>query len=322
MKQRVLVLGANGFIGRRIIHALRNTDWAIPIAAGRRPYAERDIESVQLDAMKRDSLQQVLNGVSAVINCVTGDKQTIIESARNLFEAAAKRTPTVRVVHLSSMAVYGSISGTVTESSPFSDDLGSYAEAKIAAEMLAKHYSNVVCLRPGIVYGPASSWWSDRIARLLVARRLGNLGAHGEGICNLIYVDDVARAALGALQLDHASERVFNLANPAAISWNEYFRQYSGALRVPSLTKISPLRLWTELNLLAIPCKIGELIESKKILKVWHPAPAIRPWLLKLCRHDIVMDSSRASLLPGMQWTTLDVGLQTTAQWFLDGGRV
>lgn len=322
MTQRVLVLGANGFIGKRVIHALRSCEWATPIAASRRPFADRDVESIQLDATQRDSLQQACNDVSSVINCITGDKDTIINSARQLFEMTANCTPTIRVVHLSTMAVYGSATGTVTESSSFSADLGAYAEAKIAVEMLATHYTNVVCLRPGIVYGPESNWWSDRIARLLLAKRLGNLDVHGTGICNLVYVDDVAQAALAAVQLSDIEDRVFNLANPVSITWNDYFRLYASALGVNPFPAISPLKLWIELNLLAVPHKIGELIEGKKILKTWHPVPAIRPWLTTLCQHQIMLDSSRASQRLGMHWTSLETGLRETAQWFINGGRV
>src|SRR5207244_6938307 len=143
---------------------------------------------------------------------------------------AAKHSPALPAVHLSTMAVYGSGPGNVTETSPFSDDLGPYAQAKIAVEMLAQQYANVICLRPGIVYGPGSSWWSDRIARLLMAKRLGNLGADGDGICNLIYVDDVAQAVLAALQSKNVEDRIFNLANSVPITWNDYFKAYANAL--------------------------------------------------------------------------------------------
>jgi nucleoside-diphosphate-sugar epimerase len=220
------------------------------------------------------------------------------------------------------MAVYGSATGTVTESSPFSDDLGPYAEAKIAAELFAKQHPNVICLRPGIVYGPGSNWWSDRIARLLVAGRLGNLGAHGAGTCNLVYVDDVAKAALSALQLQDGNDRAFNLANREAISWNNYFAAYANALSLKQVASISSSRLWAELNVLAVPYKLAELVENKHVIKSWHPAPAIRPWLIKLCGHHIVLDSSRATQVLALQWTPLESGLATSAHWFTSGGRI
>ena len=36
MKQRIVVLGAGGFIGRHIVSALAASDWAAPVAAAHR----------------------------------------------------------------------------------------------------------------------------------------------------------------------------------------------------------------------------------------------------------------------------------------------
>ena len=36
-------------------------------------------------------------------------------------------------------------------------------------------------LRPALVYGRGSALWSERVARLLRAGRLGDLGAAGDG---------------------------------------------------------------------------------------------------------------------------------------------
>ena len=36
MKQRILVLGANGYVGRRVVAALAASDWAEPVAGVRR----------------------------------------------------------------------------------------------------------------------------------------------------------------------------------------------------------------------------------------------------------------------------------------------
>ncbi len=73
------------------------------------------------------------------------------------------------------MAVYGGVTGAVSESAPL---LGQtpYAQAKVAAEAAAARYPRSVIFRPGIVYGPGSRQWTERIARWLRARRVGDLG--------------------------------------------------------------------------------------------------------------------------------------------------
>ena len=197
MTQRVLVLGANGFIGRRVVVQLSQSDGVTVIAAGRSPIftnQARNIDSRVFDATDEYAMRRALDGVTGVVNCIAGNPETIITSARALFSAVAKISPAPRIVHLSSLAVYGSISGAVDETVPPRGDLGPYSAAKLITEKLASDRESVVTLRPGIVYGPRSPWWSDRIARLLCAGRLGDLGVAGNGLCNLVYVDDVAAA--------------------------------------------------------------------------------------------------------------------------------
>src|SRR6202043_373734 len=129
-------------------------------------------------------MRAALEGVSGVVNCITGDGGTIIASAQALFDAASHRHPPPRIVHLSTMMVYGTAAGTVDETAPLKGDWDEYSAAKAQVERLACTYRSVVQLRPGIVYGPDSPIWSERIGRWLREQRLGDLGTAGEGYCN------------------------------------------------------------------------------------------------------------------------------------------
>jgi nucleoside-diphosphate-sugar epimerase len=318
MQQRILVLGANGFIGRKLVAALVAADWAAPIAGVRiAPAApQEDVEHRVVDATDEAAVASALIGVDAVVNCVVGKTIAISQGARALFAAASRASTTPRIVHLSSMSVYGNASGLVDESAALSADLGPYAAAKIQAEQLAAGYPSCVILRPGCEYGPTSPQWSIRIADLLMARRLGDLGANGDGYCNLVHVDDVVAAILLGLQ-PQLKSAVFNLSTPDPPTWNEYLIRYGRLLKAVPIKRISQRRLKIETKILGPALKILELgLEAAKLGKLRTPPP-IPPSMARLMRQEIKLDVQRAEQTLGIRWKSLDAGMEETADWYL-----
>ena len=316
VKQPVVVLGAGGFIGRRVVDALAALSWAEPVAVGRRIDAadlHPAARKVALDASDAHALESVLAGAAGVVSCIGGDPASIVRSGRALLAVTARMPVTPRVVYLSSLAAYGAVADTVDEDSPLRDNYTDYGAAKALVDQLAAEHPFVVRLRPGIVYGPGSPWWTDRIARLLVARRLGDLGEAGGGYCNLVHVDDVVAAILSALREPAAAGHAFNLGSPQVPTWNEYFLQYAHALRAAPVQRIGRGRLWFELAVRGPLLKVGERLTGKDAM------PAIRPWLTDLCRLAVRMRVERAEQVLGMRWKPLDEGLDECATWFVTG---
>ncbi len=211
------------------------------------------------------------------------------------------------------MSVYGNASGLVDESASLKGDAGGYSAAKVEAERLARNYPPVIHLRPGIVYGPGSPIWSERIGRWLMTGRLGDLGGAGSGVCNLVHVDDVVEAILRALVRPGIEGHAFNLSMSDAPTWNEYFRLFAQALGTPPVS-ISRPRLLFELNVLGPPLKLAELVAQRARLR-WEPPPPIRPWLLRVCAEQMRLDARKAERLLDITWTPLDRGLRGAAKW-------
>jgi nucleoside-diphosphate-sugar epimerase len=322
MKQRVLVLGASGFIGKRVVAALAASDWATPISASRRlntgSCAVIDQPStLRLDATDAGQVDRAIAGVTGVVNCVAGNSDTIINSARALFGAAAKMPQRPRIVHLSSLAVYGAAIGNVDESTPPHGELSPYGSAKLEAERLATPDLSLVVLRPGIVYGPGSEQWSKRIGDLLCARRLGDLGPAGDGFCNLVYIGDTVEAILRALRLPSIDRRVFNLSLPQPPTWNEYLISYAKTLGAVPVARITKRRLKLESKILAPPLKIGEILAAKLApqLKVRLPQP-LAPSLVRLFSQEVKMSVRAAEETLGIRWTAVEEGLRQASSWY------
>ncbi len=301
MTKRILVLGGDGFIGTWVVAALAGSDWAVPIVGSRRK---------GLDATDPAALTSALRDIDGVVNCAAGAPAAMSAVARNLFTSGAD----IPLVHLSSMAVYGSATGLITEDSPLLADLGAYAEAKLAAEKLASAHPRVVILRPGCVYGPGSAQWSGRIARLLKERRIGDLGAGGDGCSNLVHAADVATAALAALRTPAAEGQAYNLAMAGAPSWNDYFLAFARALGTVPIARLSQRRLKIEGKLLAPPLKIAESLAGK-IGRAALVPPPIPPSLLRLWRQEIRLSPEKTERDLGLTWRDLGQGLAESAAW-------
>jgi 2-alkyl-3-oxoalkanoate reductase len=317
MKQSILVLGANGFIGRHVVAGLAATGWATPIAAVRRaPTGHGGCEQRTVDATNVESVRAAMQGVGAVVNCVAGDAGTLVSSSRAVVAAAAGNAD-VRLMHLSTMSVYGSAEGLMSESSPLRADLGPYSEAKLASEEAVKAWPRTVIFRPGCVFGPGSEQWTVRMARLLLSHRLGDLGTAGDGYCNLVHVDDVVQAIVRALETPAADGRVFNLSIPNPPTWNEFLTGFATALRAVPVQRIPSWQLRLETKLLAPPLKIAEILGRKLKLDVSRLPQPMPPSLLRLMSQEIRLDTQAAETGLGVRWKPLGTSLQEGARWYL-----
>lgn len=323
LKQSILILGASGFIGKAVVAGLARSDWAIPILGARHlsmTGADR-LERRTVDATDMTSLSAAVRGVSGIVNCVAGDADTIVNSTQALFDVARRLDRPPRIVHLSSMAVYGSAEGLVDETAPLLGDLGPYSKAKVDAEALAKTYPGVVVLRPGCVFGPESDQWSIRIARLLTAYRLGDLGAAGDGYFNLVDIDDVVLAIIRALERPSLDGRVFNLSTRDPPTWNQFLIRYAMALQAVPVRRISRRRLKIETKLLAPPLKVCEIAARVLKLPAGRTPAFIPPSMARLMQQAIRLDTTRTELDLGVVAREAASAIERTAKWYLSSGR-
>lgn len=304
---KVLVLGGSGYIGAHLVDMLARQGFTAVNGSRRNGVDARDLAS-----MKRALLD-----VDAVVNCVAGSADAIVQGARVLVQAA-QQSGRPRIVHLSTMSVYGALEGEVTEASPRDASIGWYAKAKCEAEdVIADYEGGAVMLRPGCVWGAGSELWVGRIARLLRAGRLGDLGAAGDGWSNLVAADDVCAAIVASLCIATTPglPRVFNLAAPDSPRWNDYFVDLAMATGATPVRRLSARRIMLDARLLGPPLKVLEIATKKAGLSMRAP-DAIPPNLIGLFARHLHLRGDLAQRELGLRWSGYERVLADSASWF------
>jgi hypothetical protein len=298
MQQRIVVNGAENFVGRRVLAAIANSGWGVGVGVNTGDSA---------------ALGTALSGAQAIANCITGGADVVAKAAKSLL-GGNPLPADLQIVHLGSMAVYGSAEGWVDESTATRADLGEYAIAQLAAETVLATHPGTVILRLGVEYGPGCPAWTDRVARWLLAGRLGDLGPQGDGICNLVFIDDLLAIVLQALRMPGLRGQIFNVAQSSKPTWNEYLTEFAIALGATPVRRISSRRLRIESKFLAAPLKVAQLSARLAGIGDAHIPPPITPSLLQTCRQEIWLSGLKSEKTFSIGWTPLAAGLRSCVE--------
>jgi predicted dehydrogenase/nucleoside-diphosphate-sugar epimerase len=234
---RVLVIGAGGFVGGWVVESLLSADIGVRASVRSWPSAVRlarhSTEIVPCDVLKPREIDAAIEECDAVVHCAVGNEEVAVRGTENVL-SAVERHGIRRVVFLSSVAVYGRTEGRIVETHPRGNGRNHYAHCKIRAEEVCEAFMGrnvpIVILRPSIIYGPYSETWTASFGKRLVSGRWGTLGPQGDGICNLVYVTDVVQAIYRALTVADVEGETYNVNGDELITWNEYFVRMNAAL--------------------------------------------------------------------------------------------
>lgn len=243
-----LVSGATGFIGGRLLNAMRQDDETCVVALGRRPVSGVRIRQASLD--DRAALLAACRGVEMVFHCaghahafssLSGADAELhwrvnFEGTCNLVEAAGQ-AGVQQFVFLSSVKAMAEPGDVCADEDFPGQPATAYGQSKRAAEEAVveagqRYGMHVVNLRLAMVYGSGGRGNLERMGRLVRQGWFPPLPETGNHR-SLVHVDDVIAAMLLVADDDRANGRTYIITGPEAPSGRQLYDAMREVLGLP-----------------------------------------------------------------------------------------
>ena len=321
---KVFITGATGFIGELLVRALVEQGKTVH-ALVRSPEKAKKISHPQVKIFKGDlsdpeSIAEAMSGCREVYHLAAFAKlwakdpdifhRINVDGTLFVLEAARK-TNVGKVVVTSTAGVLGpSDKGLVSEETPRSlDFFNDYERTKAISEEKIREYvkegMNVVIVNPSRVYGPGELSDSNAVTKLICKYAEGKwrvIPGDGKSIGNYVFVDDVVKGHLLAMESGKAGERYILGGDNAS------FDNFFGLLR--EITGKNQRMFNLPLSLMMFVARTQNL--KTKLLGT---APLITPMWVKRYLYNWELDISKATRDLGYEKTSLAEGIRKTLDW-------
>jgi nucleoside-diphosphate-sugar epimerase len=247
--ERVLVTGANGFVGSWVVRKLLEAKAEVIAFVRARSKVAKELRDKVIiaegDLVNFESLLEAAKSATSILHIGATFREAAIRNTqyyavnaggtRNVLEAA-KQLKIKRVIHCSTTGVHGDVGDTPVDEDYCYAPLDVYQESKVEAEKIAlsyyhSHLVNGVIIRPAMIYGPEDTRLF-KIFKMVKQRRFFFLG-DGSVKCHFIDVRDLADAFLLALQNETLNNRIYTIAGREIVSLKEAVNQIANELKTP-----------------------------------------------------------------------------------------
>ncbi len=219
---RALVTGAAGFIGAHVVRAL--VAGGAEVLAFDRVPPPADVEFIRGDVLDADAVRRAIVGcdaifhLAAVYSYARADAALMravnVDGVRNVLDAAAREDRVRRVVHTSSCATCGPVTGraaTERDIPPSRELAVPYRHTKLEGERLALQAAargtDVVVVNPTVPVGPGDTRPTPT-GKMVVDVATGRArGYVARSALNIVAVQDVAAGHIRAFEHGRAGER-------------------------------------------------------------------------------------------------------------------
>jgi len=327
---KALVTGGTGFVGSHLVRRLLERNWDVRClvrAASRLDNLnELPVEFATGDLRDGDSIRRAVRGADVVYHCAAdyrlwcADPREMYESnvngSRNVMQAALDER-VERIVYTSTVGALGlNDDGTpADEETPVSIDdmIGHYKRSKFLAEAEVRGFASrglpVVIVNPSTPIGELDIKPTPT-GKIIVDFLKGKMFGYVDTGMNLIDVRDCAEGHILAAERGHVGHRYIlggtNLTLKA---------MFDALARVTDIT--SPK--------MKVPHWVAESyarLENFWAINVARRAPDVPVESVRMSRHRMWFDSSKAVRELALPQTSIDDALARAVRWFNDHGYV
>ncbi len=323
---KILVTGANGFIGSNLCNCLIQDGHSVTglvRPSGDRTFLEKlkPLTTKEGDITEPESLKNAMAEVDLVYNVAgfSSDwgpwetfRQANVEGVRNVMEAACEAGAR-RVVHISSVSVYGFPGKiNVQEDTHFlqhPDD--PYITTKAEGENLAMAYNGkgieVAVIRPAGVYGPNDRTTTLQLAPVLLAGKFAHVDG-GRHIMSPVYIDNLLQMIRLAGENTNASGNAFNAVDDGMVTWREFIDWMCTDLACPAPRLSAPGALVWPLSV---------LVENTAKAFGKKESPLINKYRVRVVMRDSHYSTEKAKKLLGYRpRVSTREGVRRTIAWY------
>jgi len=228
---RILVTGANGFLGRAILSQLQAAGISVRATDLGAVGGASDIVYRKADIARSEELKPVLENVTTVIHVaglahIFSPDANSAEKFRQINEigtanmaAAAAAAGVGHLIVISSVSVYGPYTQGIYDENTPCNPVGPYALSKYNAELRAIEIAResgmaLTVLRLATLYGEGDPGNVGRLMRTLDRGRFLWIG-DGSNRKSLLYKGDAARACMAVAERPASGINIYNVSAPA-----------------------------------------------------------------------------------------------------------
>lgn len=241
-----LVTGASGTVGPTLVRRLVDHGYRVRVLLRSTPESgllPTEAEHVRGDVTDAASLVPAVEGVDVVFHLaaklhindpspeLAAEYERVnVQGTRNLVEAATG-AGVRRFIHFSTINVYGPGGEGITysEASPAEPDT-LYGRTKVESEQVVlEGHPGATVLRLAAVYGPRMRGNYPLLLKVL-GKGVSVMVGDGTNRRTLVHVEDVARAAILAAELEEAIGKIYNVTDGEIHSFDELARAMQYAL--------------------------------------------------------------------------------------------